>query len=112
MRRLVVRGVNCTQMENLAAAATQYPEDTVVGEFLREKLGVMLEANRKYLRKRGTQRLLELLGNSFWKAPLRSAPSMALAPTWIRALSVGGLSANAIAVSSNSTQQKENDCVQ
>jgi hypothetical protein len=37
---------------------------------------------------------------------------MALAPTWIRPPSVDGLSANATAVSSNSIQQKENDCVQ
>jgi hypothetical protein len=73
MRSLVVRGVNCTQMENMAVAATQHPEDTLVGQFLRKELAAMLEANRRYLKKRGTKRLVQLLGNSFWKAPLRSA---------------------------------------
>jgi hypothetical protein len=73
MRAVVVRGVNCTQMENMAVAVTQHPENTLVGEFLRKELATMLEANRKYLKKRGTKRLVQLLGNSFWKAPLRSA---------------------------------------
>lgn len=73
MKKLVVRGVNCTHMESIAVARQQHSVGCKVGEFLRSELAIMEKANRVYLKKRGTVRLLQLLKNSFWKAPFRSA---------------------------------------
>ena len=73
MKRLMVRGINCTHMESMAVAMQRHPASCKVGEFLRSELAVMVKANRVYLKKRGTVRLLQLLKNSFWKAPFRSA---------------------------------------
>jgi len=60
-------------MEDIAVVMRQYPSNCSVGRFLRIEMAEMAEANRVYFKKRGTERLLQLLANSFWKAPCRSA---------------------------------------
>jgi hypothetical protein len=73
MRKVIVGGVNCTHMEEMILACHSHPAVTYVGDFLRSELAIMEKANRKYLKKRGTVRLLQLLKNSFWTSPFRSA---------------------------------------
>lgn len=73
MKRLIVCGINCSHMEDINVAIQQYPASCHVGRFLRKEMAEMAEANRAYLNKRSTGRLLQLFGQTVWKAPCRSA---------------------------------------
>jgi hypothetical protein len=72
-RHLVVCGTDCSQMETLATRLFVQGPDSDLGRALRQQLDPLDRINRRYLKKRNTRRLLQLLGNQFWTHPHRSA---------------------------------------
>ena len=72
-RHLSVCGTDCSQMENLATRLFVQGPDSDRGRALRQQLDPLDRINRRYLKKRNTPRLLQLLGNQFWTHPHRSA---------------------------------------
>ena len=60
-------------MEALAATIYVHGADTQCGREAEKLLEPLDGANRRYLRKRNTPRLIQLLRNSFWTNPHRSA---------------------------------------
>lgn len=72
-RHLVVCGIDCSQMETLATRLFVQGPDSDRGRALRQQLEPLDRINRRYLKKRNTPRLIQLLKNSFWAHPHRSA---------------------------------------
>ncbi len=71
-KRLIVDGVDCSQMEVLAAKVLQYGPESLSGRKALELMEPMVRANRRYLRKRNTVRLVQLFVNNFWRSPHRA----------------------------------------
>lgn len=71
-KRLMIGGVDCSQMEVLAAKVLQYGPESLAGQKALELLEPMDRANRRYLRKRNTRRLGQLFVSSLWNSPHRA----------------------------------------
>lgn len=73
MKSMTACGVDCSTMEFVAVLVQLCPAQHEVTAALRKRLSIMENANRRYLRKRGTRRLAQLLNSTLWKAPCRAA---------------------------------------
>ena len=71
--RLVVCGTDCSQMEVLATSVFLHGPNSETGRTAHQNLEPLDRINRRYLKKRNTPRLVQLLKNSFWTNPHRSA---------------------------------------
>lgn len=71
--KMIVCGVDCSDMEMLAARVSLFGKTLPVGKEAAERLVPLDSVNRRYLRKRSTARLVRLLGNAFWTQPHRAA---------------------------------------
>lgn len=71
--KLIVCGTDCSAMESLATSVFLHGPNSEAGRAATQILEPLDRINRRYLKKRNTPRLVQLLKNSFWTNPHRSA---------------------------------------
>ena len=72
-RKLIVCGTDCSQMESLATTLFLVGSDSEAGRAANQNLEPLDRVNLRYLKKRNTSRLVQLLKNQVWTNPHRSA---------------------------------------